>query len=151
MEMLLEPSPAQMNGRWKRHSGREGGGGDTSTFALPRTRTLVLVKKRGGPIVHTSHGCWTKPGSQAYTSILDSVSWLRLHRTPLSCWKNTFKSELKFMWSISHLSGVDTSINRTDSRRKMCVNDESMNDLSLERTSAALHIFLIIDEEVNYE
>lgn len=31
-------------------------GGNASTFALPRTRTLALVK-RGGPIVHTSHGC----------------------------------------------------------------------------------------------
>lgn len=33
----------------------------------------------------------------------------------------------------------------------MRVNDEAMKDLSFERTSAALHIFLIIDEEVNYE
>lgn len=81
MEMLLEPSQAQMNGQCERHSRRERGG-NTSTFALPRTRTLVLVK-RGGPIVHASHGCWTKPWSRAYTFILRSVSQLGCHRTPL--------------------------------------------------------------------
>lgn len=42
------------DGRWE--GGKNGRRGDASTFALPRTRTLVLVK-RGGPIVHTSHGC----------------------------------------------------------------------------------------------
>lgn len=45
----------KMEGRREGGMGR-GGGGGTSTFALSRTRTLALVK-RGGPIVHTSHGC----------------------------------------------------------------------------------------------
>lgn len=52
-----------MNGQWKHHGRRENGG-NTPTFALPRTRTPVLIKKKekkkrrgGGPIVHTSSSC----------------------------------------------------------------------------------------------
>lgn len=34
-----------MNGQWKHHGRRENGG-NTPTFALPRTRTPVLIKKK---------------------------------------------------------------------------------------------------------
>lgn len=51
MEMLLEPSRAQMNGA--RAGEREG---ERTDLRLAKDKDTCARKKRGGPIVHTGRG-----------------------------------------------------------------------------------------------